>query len=129
MKKDDVSVLVIDDSDHVRTMFAITFKSMGIKNVHYAADGEEGLMRFKVDRPTITFLDNMLPKLNGMAVLKEIRAIKPDAIVIMISAVSNIEAIQEAKSKGASYYLVKPYLPIKITEMMNKFLNLEGDPS
>jgi two-component system chemotaxis response regulator CheY len=128
MKIEDVSVLVVDDSDHIRTLFAMTLKKIGIKKIHYAADGAEGLMRYTQDKPTITFLDNMLPKMSGMEVLREIRMVKPDAIVVIVSAVSNIEAIQDAKSKGASYYLVKPYLPARIIEVMNKLLKLEGLP-
>jgi len=126
MKIEDVSVLVVDDSDHIRTLFAMTLKKLGIKEIHYAADGAEGLLRYTQDKPTITFLDNMLPKMSGMEVLREIRNVKPDAIVVIVSAVSNIEAVQEAKQKGASYYLVKPYLPGKIIEVMKKLLNLEG---
>ena len=126
MKIEDISVLVVDDSDHIRTLFALTLKKMGIKDMHYAADGAEGLMRFSQIKPTITFLDNMLPTLSGMEVLREIRNVKADAIVVIISAVSNMEAIQEAKSKGASYYMVKPYLPLKIVEVIKKLLNIEG---
>ncbi len=126
MKIEDVTVLVVDDSDHIRTLFAMTLKKLGVKAIHYAADGAEGLLRYTQDKPTITFLDNMLPKMSGMEVLREIRNVKPDAIVVIVSAVSNIEAVQEAKLKGASYYLVKPYLPGKIIEVMKKLLNLEG---
>ncbi len=126
MKIEDISVLVVDDSDHIRTLFAMTLKKMGIKKVHYAADGAEGLARFNSDKPTITFLDNMLPKLSGMEVLKEIRAVKSDAIVVIVSAVSSIDAVKEAKGRGASYYLVKPYMPSKIVEIIQKLLNVEG---
>lgn len=125
MKIEDISVLVVDDSDHIRTLFAMTFKKMGIKKIHFAADGADGLARYQQEKPTITFLDNMLPKMSGMEVLKEIRGLKSDAIVVIVSAVSNLEAVQEARSKGASYYLVKPYLPSKITEIMQKLLNIE----
>ena len=129
MKIEDISVLVVDDSDHIRTLFAMTLKKMGIKKVHYAADGAEGLLRYTQDKPTITFLDNMLPKMSGMDVLREIRNVKPDAIVVIVSAVSNIESVQEAKTKGASYYLIKPYLPSRIVDVMKKLLNIEGDLS
>jgi two-component system chemotaxis response regulator CheY len=128
MRIEDISVLVVDDSDHIRTLFAMTFKKMGIKKIHFAADGADGLARYQSEKPTITFLDNMLPKMSGMEVLKEIRGMRSDAIVVIVSAVSNIEAVQEAKSKGASYYLVKPYMPSKIAEIMQKLLNLEGKP-
>ncbi len=120
----DVSVLVVDDSDHIRSLFAMTLKKMGISKVHFAQDGEEGLMLFRSMSPTITFLDNMLPKMSGMEVLKEIKTTKPDAVVVVVSAVSSMEAVQEAKAKGAGYYLVKPYLPNKIMEIIKKLLNI-----
>ncbi|NUN70482.1 MAG: response regulator [Bacteroidetes bacterium] len=129
MKTSEVSVLVVDDSDHIRTLFAMTFKKMGISRIHFAADGAEGLAKYRTERPTITFLDNMLPRLSGMEVLKEIRTLQPDAVVVIVSAVSSLEAVQEAKSKGASYYLVKPYMPAKITEIIQKLLNLEKEAS
>jgi two-component system chemotaxis response regulator CheY len=127
MKTSEVSVLVVDDSDHIRTLFAMTFKKMGIAKIHFAADGAEGLTKYRTERPTITFLDNMLPRLSGMEVLKEIKAIQADAIVVIVSAVSSMEAVQEAKNKGASYYLVKPYMPTKIAEIIQKLLNLERE--
>ena len=114
MKIEDISVLVIDDSDHIRTLFAMTLKKMGITKVHYAADGVEGLVRFNNDKPSIIFLDNMLPKLSGMEVLKEIRAVKADAIVVIVSAVSNIEAVQEAK--GKVIMRVRKEKPVKVEE-------------
>jgi two-component system chemotaxis response regulator CheY len=126
MKIEDVSVLVVDDSDHIRTLFAMTFKKLGITKIHFASDGADGLARYHSVRPTITFLDNMLPKMPGMEVLKEIKSLNPDAVVVIVSAVSNLEAVQEAKSKGANYYLVKPYMPSKITEILKKLLGLEG---
>ncbi|MBP9211791.1 MAG: response regulator [Bacteroidetes bacterium] len=127
MKTSDVSVLVVDDSDHIRTLFAMTFKKIGITRIHFAADGAEGVVKFRTERPTITFLDNMLPRLSGMEVLKEIRGMQPDAVVVIVSAVSSMDAVQEAKNKGASYYLVKPYMPAKIIEIIQKLLNLERD--
>lgn len=126
MTIDNVSALVIDDSDHIRTLFSMTFKKMGITNVQFASDGEEGVLRYRTLKPSITFLDNMLPKLSGMEVLKEIRKTNPDAVVVMVSSVSNLETVQEAKRNGASYYLVKPYTPAKIVEIMQKLLNIEG---
>lgn len=127
MKTSDVSVLVVDDSDHIRTLFAMTFKKMGISRIHFAADGVEGAAKFRTERPTITFLDNMLPRMSGMEVLKEIRTMQADAVVVIVSAVSSMEAVQEAKNKGASYYLVKPYMPTKIAEIIQKLLNLERE--
>lgn len=125
MNLQDVSVLVVDDSEHIRALFAMTLKKAGIQHVYVAVDGEDGVAQFQKNLPAITFLDNMMPKLSGLEALKKIRAIKPDAIVVMISAVSSVEIIQETKKFGASHYLVKPYMPSKVIELIKKFLQVE----
>jgi two-component system, chemotaxis family, chemotaxis protein CheY len=128
MKIEDVSALIIDDSDHIRALFAMAMRKSGITKAYQAADGEEGVQKYRELKPSIVFLDNMLPKITGIEVLKQIRVLTPDAIVVMISAVSNIEMVQEAKKQGASYYIVKPYAPNKVIEVMYKLLKIEGTP-
>ncbi|MFA6541025.1 MAG: response regulator [Bacteroidota bacterium] len=126
MKMQDVSVLVVDDSEHIRALFMMTLKKAGIQKLYFAGDGEEGVEQFKKYSPSIVFLDNMMPKLPGIEALKQMRAINPNALIIMISAVSSIEVVQEVKRLGASHYLVKPYMPSKVLELIQKFLNVEG---
>jgi len=125
MKKDQVSVLVVDDSEHIRALFAMSLKKAGIQQIHFATNGAEGVEQFQNVQPSIVFMDNMMPKMSGMEALKKIRTLKPDAIVVMISAVSSIEVVQEAKQLGASYYLVKPYSPATVIDIMRKLLNVE----
>jgi two-component system chemotaxis response regulator CheY len=126
MTKEEISVLVVDDSEHIRALFAMSLKKAGILHIHFAANGEEGVDLFNKINPSIVFLDNMMPKLSGMEALKKIRAAKPDAIVVMISAVSSIEVVQEAKHLGASYYLVKPYTSAKVIDVIGQLLHVEG---
>jgi DNA-binding NtrC family response regulator len=126
MKKEEVSVLIVDDSEHIRALFSMALKKAGLQNVLLANDGEEGVELFQKNLPSIVFLDNMMPKLSGLDALEKIRQIKSDAVVVMISAVSSIEMVQEAKKRGASHYLMKPYMPSKVIELIQKLLNVEG---
>ena len=126
MKRQEVSVLVVDDSEHIRALFADTFKKVGILNVYFSPNGEDGVELYKSMKQSIVFLDNMMPKLSGIEALKKIRAINPHAVVVMISAVSSFEIVQEAKKLGASYYLVKPYSQAKVVELINTLLHVEG---
>jgi two-component system, chemotaxis family, chemotaxis protein CheY len=126
MKKEEISVLVVDDSEHIRALFSMALKKAGIQNILLACDGEEGVDLYQKNLPSITFMDNMMPKLSGLEALEKIRQIKSDAIVVMISAVSSIEVVQEAKKRGASHYLMKPYMPSKVIELIQRLLNVEG---
>lgn len=126
MKKEEISVLVVDDSEHIRALFALSLKKAGIQQIHFAVNGEEGVQIFEKVNPSIVFLDNMMPKLPGLEALKKIRTMKPDAVVVMISAVSSMEVVQEAKRLGASHYLVKPYSPAKVIDVIRQLLNVEG---
>lgn len=126
MNIQDVSVLVADDSEHIRALFSMSLKKAGIQHVHLATNGEEGVEIFKKVNPSIIFLDNMMPKLSGLEALKIIKELKSDAIVVMISAVSSIEVVQEAKNLGASNYLVKPYSPSRVIDLIEKLLHVEG---
>jgi two-component system chemotaxis response regulator CheY len=128
--REEVSVLIVDDSEHVRALLAMLLRKEGISKIHQAMDGEAAVAKYKELRPSIVFLDNMLPKLSGLEALKQIIAFDPAAKVIMISAISTTAVVQEARELGASYYLIKPYGPQKVIEVMKKILNLpESQPS
>jgi two-component system, chemotaxis family, chemotaxis protein CheY len=119
-----ISALIVDDSEHVRALLSMLLKKEGVTKVQQAVDGEAGVTMFKEFRPTLVFLDNMLPKLPGMEVLAQIKAYDPAAKVIMISAISTPEVVQEAKIRGASYYLIKPYSSQKLIEVVRRVLDI-----
>ncbi len=122
----DISVLIVDDSEHTRALLTMLMRREGVKNVHQAMDGEAAVEKFKELKPALVFLDNMLPKLSGMEALKKIRSFDPTAKIIMISAISTPAVVQEAKESGASYYLIKPYSPDKVIEVMRRVLDIKG---
>jgi two-component system, chemotaxis family, chemotaxis protein CheY len=122
--KESLSVLIVDDSEHVRALLTMLIKKEGITQVHQVTDGEAAIASYKQLKPSLVFLDNMLPKLSGMEVLKQIRLFDPLAKVIMISAISNPEVILDAKQNGASYYIIKPYSSQKVIEVLRKLLDI-----
>src|SRR5438132_8978796 len=69
----DTSVLIVDDDPVVRRMLQLTFESEGFA-VTTAADGVEALAAVRSDRPAVMVLDIMMPKLDGMKVMHELKA-------------------------------------------------------
>lgn len=124
--KDEISVLIVDDSEHIRALLLMLLKKEGITKVLQATDGADGVEKYRANNPTLVFLDYMLPKMSGLDVLKAIRGYDPAAKIIMLTAVSSMEIAQQAKELGASHFLVKPYSPSKVVEVMRKILSQPG---
>ncbi len=85
----------------------------GLRKLNYyvdaAQDGEEALERYYESDYDLIILDLNLPKLDGLEVLKEIRADNPDKKVLILSARSTLEDRVQGLDLGANDYLVKPF--------------------
>jgi two-component system response regulator AtoC len=101
------SILAIDDDRLIRQTFKSQLTGEGFE-VHLAADGLEGVQRFKELSPDLVILDIHLPQLNGLEVLKQIREADPKAYVIMITAFDDMRTTVEAIKLGAFEYICKP---------------------
>lgn len=116
-------ILIVDDSEYIRTIITTLFKKEGITNLHVASDGVAAVEKFKEINPTLVVLDIMLPKKSGMEVLKEIIIMNPNAKVLMISSLATPEYINDAKKAGAIYYFVKPFDNQKFVSVVKELLN------
>ena len=125
-----LKIITIDDDPIVRTLIKKTFTSIGFE-VITAADGFEGLQAIEKYHPDIIFLDIMMPIIDGIEVLKRIKA-KPQIAnipVIMFTAVSDGQMVVESSKFGAEDYIIKPFqssvLIKKVNELLkNKYRNL-----
>jgi len=122
------SVLVIDDSPHSRILLLRLLQRSGLSRVEFAVNGAEGIQRFKALRPDIVFLDAIMPEMDGLTTLREIKKIDPGAIVVMTTSLSEKEKVMQFKDAGASYYLLKPFENEKFDEVLLKVLALLGRP-
>ncbi len=114
------TALVVDDSPYNRAILSSILKKKNLK-VEIAEDGEKAIELFKKSNPDIIFLDYVMPKLNGVETLREIRKLKPSIISIMVTSISASEDVEEARSAGANGYILKPYTPEKIYSILQKF--------
>ena len=77
-------ILVVDDEDNIRTLIEAMLKHEG-RHVALAAKGKDAITVFKKERPNLTILDIDMPDIDGLTVLREIRAIDPQAKVIIFT--------------------------------------------
>lgn len=84
-----------------------------------AKDGEEALQMYKEHRPDITLMDIKLPKKDGLQVIREIKGIDPDAIIVAVTAYSYLAS--KAFEAGVKEVLRKPFKISELNELINKY--------
>src|SRR5690349_3071585 len=102
------SVLVVDDEALTLRTISRGLREEGF-DVFTAASGEEALKTFAAEKPDLTLLDIVLPGIDGVEVLRQIKASSPNSIVLMMSAYHMVDRAVEAMKLGAYDYMVKPF--------------------
>jgi two-component system, NtrC family, response regulator AtoC len=100
-------VLIVDDEPGVRESLRMVLKD------HYepvaVGSGEEALAAIPEQRPDVVMLDVLMPGLDGMAVLEEIKAQAPQLPVVMLTATKTVKTAVTAMKLGAFDYVTKPF--------------------
>src|SRR5687767_878178 len=103
------TVLVIDDERNIRTLVARVLAGDDVE-VHTASTGKEGLeMAEQLGGPDVALVDLRLPDIDGIQVVRDLKAKHADTAVIMITAFGHIESAVSAIKNGATDYLEKPF--------------------
>ena len=100
-------VLVADDDPATVELLQEFLRGKGYE-VLTASDGIEALQTVKEKRPHLILLDIQMPKMDGLEVLRRLRAIDQEVGVIVITAVNEEETGRQAMALGAFDYIVKP---------------------
>ncbi|MBI5767064.1 MAG: response regulator [Verrucomicrobia bacterium] len=105
--RERVTALIIDDEVHVRAFLRTALRSLGLKEVHEAHDGEDGVAKFRQLQPALVLLDINMPVLSGEAAIQQIMEIDPEAVIIMITSDGRHESVRKFLDLGASGYVLK----------------------
>ena len=117
-------ILLIEDEEMLLEMYSLKFSKEGFKIIQ-AKDGEEGLKIVKEEKPTLILLDIILPKLDGFAVLKELKKEETtkNFPVILLTNLGQDEDVKKGLSLGAVDYLIKANLtPTQVVEKVKEIL-------
>ena len=101
------TILIVDDHDDIRELLRDFFHSNGHRVVT-AADADECLERVRDEKPVLILMDIMMPRVHGVEAMRRVKAIDPNIMVIMITAVDDKEISEEAMASGATDYITKP---------------------
>lgn len=122
-------ILLVEDDEHIALAIRMCLEIAGYR-VETAVDGVEGLEKAFSKRPHLVLLDMRLPKMNGHLVLQALREdVRTAAIpVIVTSAAAETSEVELALEEGAQEYLVKPFAPAHLTEMVGRYVSRSAGP-
>ncbi|MDH5474379.1 MAG: response regulator [Cyclobacteriaceae bacterium] len=115
-------VLIVDDSMYMRKLIREALEKEGHEIVGEAENGEIAIDLALSLTPELITLDNILPDMIGLDILKVIKEEGLTCRIIMISAVGQQSVINEGLSLGASDYIIKPFTSEKLLEVVNKVI-------
>ncbi len=121
-----LKALIVDDSSFVRNQISRTLLKANYEVVGMAGNGREAVEMYRELRPDFITMDLHMPELEGIPALEEIRKFDPSAKIIILSAVGYEEKIEEALSKGAIGYILKPFKEKELLIDLADFLNARG---
>jgi CheY-like chemotaxis protein len=116
------TVLVVDDEQSVRRVAGRMLMAMGFQVV-MAGDGAEAINAYRAyaDHICAVLLDLTMPRMDGEETFREIRRLRPDACVILMSGFSEQEAVARFVGKGLAGCLQKPFTPEELRERLTAF--------
>lgn len=115
-------ILIVDDAAFMRTLLKNILFPKGYEIAGEAENGAIGVEKYKALKPDLVTMDIVMPTKNGIDALKEIRALDPNARVIMCTAVGQESMVRSAIMSGARGYIVKPFQAPKVLEEVQKVL-------
>ncbi|MCR9144078.1 MAG: response regulator [bacterium] len=118
----NIKVLFVDDEDAVREEFGLFLKRKGYEVVT-AADGLQAFRLFRREEPDIVLTDFHMPEITGLELLKEIKAIRPEVPVILISGKADMRTAVEALKEDAFDFLQKPVDSTDLLRSVQKALS------
>jgi len=117
------TILIVDDSSSIRQMVAFTLRTDGYAVIE-ASDGAEGLAKANANSVDLVLTDQNMPNMDGLTLVRKLRGLPPYANtpILMLTTEFVDEKKNQGREAGANGWLVKPFDPHKLLEVVKKFL-------
>ncbi|MFH1538131.1 MAG: sigma-54 dependent transcriptional regulator [bacterium] len=119
------SILVVDDRENVRKMLAAHLSGQGYE-AEAVSSGEEAMGAFQRKIFDVVITDMRMPGMDGLAVIRTVKEISPDTVVVVITAYAEMDNAIEAMKEGAFDYIKKPFKLEEIDATISKALKTAG---
>ncbi len=117
------TILAVDDSSSIRQMIVFTLKGAGYQVVE-AVDGNDGLLKAKSNTVHLILTDQNMPGMDGLTMIKTLRATPQYRAtpILMLTTESSDAMKSKGRAVGATGWLVKPFDPQKLLEVVKKVI-------
>ena len=117
------TILLVDDESHIRKYVSLLLRQIGQPKIVEAANGEEALAAYTEHKPDLVLLDISMPHMDGLTTLKRLMELDPEAVVIMLSSLTNRQSVEDALASGAVNYLRKDTPKEEITQALKETIS------
>lgn len=117
------AILAVDDSASIRQMVAFTLRSAGYDVVE-AVDGGDAIDKLRERDVDLVLTDQNMPGMDGLSFIRALRGMKnyKSVPILMLTTESGDDMKAQGRAAGASGWLVKPFDPARLTEVVRKLI-------
>ena len=117
------AILAVDDSSSLRQMVAFTLKNSGFEVIE-AIDGQDAIEKLRDRTVDLVLTDQNMPRMDGLSLVRHLRSLPQyqKIPILILTTESSDEMKQAGRAAGATGWLVKPFDPRKLVEVIHKVL-------
>jgi two-component system chemotaxis response regulator CheY len=118
------TILIVDDSNTMRSLLELSLKSLGDLKVITAKNGAEALDKMAAVQPALVLVDVNMPVMGGLEFIEQVRSVRNDKStpIVIITTQGDEEHVRKGLSLGATAYLTKPVNGARLVETALKLL-------
>ena len=116
-------VLLTDDEAHIRKFLGLVLKRLGTPIIIEAANGQEAVSLYQQHKPDLVLMDVNMPVMDGVQALTQIKKNDPEALVIMLTSLTNRQTVEQCASLGALDYLRKDLPRDEMIAQLTQIIN------
>jgi two-component system, chemotaxis family, chemotaxis protein CheY len=116
-------LLVVDDALFMRKLICGVAAEAGWQIVGEAGNGAEAISLYQQHRPDLVTMDLVMPVMGGLEALRQIRAVDPEAKVVVVTALDQKQSLMDSIREGAIDFIVKPFERARVLALLAKLEN------
>jgi len=114
--------MIVDDNDMMRTLLRGILRAENYEVIAEARHGASAVEQAQLLKPRIVCMDVVMPEMDGLEALREIKSANPAIDIVMITGNACGDTVQEAIQNGASGFIVKPFNAAKVLDTLERVL-------